>query len=275
MSTTDGLPLLDLTGNQDPSTISTLQKALLRYGAFRLWAPELKRAYSPDLLQNARAFFQLPLYVKGETRGYSPLDSELIRGDTPIPKESIYFLRKSDPQDNSPPSGLHDSVMALHDKWKPLKDDLFSMISNDVLDPSVPLTGTSSLDYESLGIHYYDPHTLGNERVYSNPAHMDGGTLTLLIRGSDAHDGLEFADLQSTDKLDSNGIGQEASFLRIPAHPDEVVVLAGTRLQRLFGKDKVRACVHRVRGPVSDKRDEQEARLSITIACALRVSPTP
>jgi hypothetical protein len=36
---------------------------------------------------------------------------------------------------------------------------------------------------------------------------MDGGTLTILVRGNEDYDGLEVADLESTEKLDSEGIG--------------------------------------------------------------------
>jgi hypothetical protein len=63
----------------------------------------------------AGEFFQLPLDVKASTRGYTAFDSELIRGDTPIPKESIYFFRGGDIQQNPPPSALRDSVILLHD----------------------------------------------------------------------------------------------------------------------------------------------------------------
>lgn len=53
--------------------------------------------------------------MKTKTKGYTGFDSELIRGDTPIPKESIYFFRKKDRQGNPPPSSLLDSVVVLHD----------------------------------------------------------------------------------------------------------------------------------------------------------------
>jgi hypothetical protein len=133
MTSTDHLPLLDLFGDRDPATITNLREALLRYGAFRLWAPNLKEAYSLELRRNVGTFgslllyvlitrtiqvlefFQLPLDAKKKTKGYSGFDSELIRGDTPIPKESIYFFRKEDSQGDPPPSALHDSVVALHD----------------------------------------------------------------------------------------------------------------------------------------------------------------
>ncbi|GLI72053.1 hypothetical protein PoHVEF18_000221 [Penicillium ochrochloron] len=150
MTPTDHLALLDLSGNRDPATITNLREALLRYGAFRLRAPELKKA--------------------------------------------------------------------------------------------IPLTGTPVLDEEFLGFNFYDPQQLDEDTSEYNPPHMDTGTLMILFRDDSAEDGLEVADLRSTDKFGSNDVGQEAVFLRVPGNPDEVIVLAGTRLQRLLGKDKVRAC---------------------------------
>jgi isopenicillin N synthase-like dioxygenase len=100
------------------------------------------------------------------------------------------------------------------------------------------------------------------------PPHMDGGTLAILIRENDDGDGLEFADLESTEELGSDGVGREASFLRVPAAPNEVVVLAGTRLQRLVGRAKARACVHRVVGPGQNHSAEDRVSVGIFRACA-------
>lgn len=63
----------------------------------------------------AGEFFQLPLDVKASTTGYTAFDSELVRGDTPIPKESIYFFRGGDVQHNPPPPALCDSMFWLRD----------------------------------------------------------------------------------------------------------------------------------------------------------------
>lgn len=148
-----------------------------------------------------------------------------------------------------------------------MRGPLFSTLST-ILESTVPLTGTPSLDYESLGVNFYDSDRLGCNRVLFSPAHKDSGTLTILVRATDADDGLEIADLGSTDKLDSEGIGLDASFISVPAMPDEVVVIAGTRLQNLLGRSKVRACVHRVRSPTqtSNKCVARE-RLSLAIFC--------
>lgn len=99
---------------------------------------------------------------------------------------------------------------------------------------------------------------------------MDSGTLTILIRDpSDGVEGLEIANIDTTEKADSKGIDLEASFMPVPAAPDEVLVLAGTKLQRLLRKDRVRACVHKVRGPSRHfTRQEAVSRLSIAIFCA-------
>lgn len=138
------------------------------------------------------------------------------------------------------------------------------------LESDTPLTGTPSLDYESLGVHYYDSRKLDYNGDEFSPAHMDSGTLTILIRDpNDSDDRLEVANFDTTGKSDSKGVGLEASFTPVPAAPNEVVVLAGTRLQRLLGKGLVRACVHRVRGPVRDTtRQKPMSRLSIAIFCA-------
>lgn len=139
------------------------------------------------------------------------------------------------------------------------------MLSYEILNSDMPLRGTPILDYESLGLHYYDSQKLTAERSDYSPPHMDAGTLTILVRDDRDFDGLEVADFGSTKKLDSEGIGQEASFLRVPAAPDEIVVFAGTRLQRLFGRSKARACVHRVRSP---SQSSDQPRLSLAIFCA-------
>jgi isopenicillin N synthase-like dioxygenase len=97
---------------------------------------------------------------------------------------------------------------------------------------------------------------------------MDSSIVTILIRATEEDDGLEIADLSTTDKIDSEGIGLTASFISVPAMPDEVIVLAGTRLQRLLGKNTVRACVHRVRSPSqTSNRCISNERLSFGIFC--------
>jgi isopenicillin N synthase-like dioxygenase len=135
------------------------------------------------------------------------------------------------------------------------------------------LTGTPVLDEESLGFNFYDPQQLDEDTSEYNPPHMDTGTLMILFRDDSAEDGLEVADLRSTDKFVSNDVGQEAVFLHVPGNPDEVIVLAGTRLQRLLGKDKVRACVNRFHGPSVEKRNQKKVRGSGAIAFA--AAPVP
>ena len=55
---------------------------------------------------------------------------------------------------------------------------------------------------------------------------------------------LEVADLTTTSKLDSKGVDMGASFIPVPvsapAASSEVVVPAGTRLQRLLDRERVR-----------------------------------
>ena len=59
--------------------------------------------------------------MKQRTRGYSGFGTELIRGVTAIPKESVYFFREKDQQDDhiSPPSELCRSITALHNVRAP------------------------------------------------------------------------------------------------------------------------------------------------------------
>jgi isopenicillin N synthase-like dioxygenase len=157
--------------------------------------------------------------------------------------------------------------LILPKEWSNLRSQLFSTVST-ILDSTEPLIGTPSLDYESLGVNFYDSDRLGSDSVYFIPAHMDSGTLTILVRAPEAHDGLEIADLGTTERLDSEGIGLNASFISVPAMADEVIVLVGTRLQRLLGKSKVRACVHRVCSPTQiDNRCAIKERLSLAIFC--------
>ncbi|KAJ5280949.1 hypothetical protein N7478_006321 [Penicillium angulare] len=134
---------------------------------------------------------------------------------------------------------------------------------------SLTMWQKKSLCSSLVCVNFYDSDKLGCDRAYFNPAHMDGGTLTILARATGAYDGLEIADLTTTEKLDSEGIGLDASFISVPAIPGEVIVLAGTRLQRIFGKDKVRACVHRVCNPAHMSNSSAvKERLSLAIFCA-------
>ena len=152
-------------------------------------------------------------------------------------------------------------------EWSKFRDQLFTTVSREILKSDIPLTGTPNLDVESFGLQYYDSRKLQSQEDDYNPAHMDSGTLSILIRASEEFDGLEVADRESTKELGSERIGLTASFLSVPANPDEIVVLAGTRLQRLVGKDKVRACVHRVRGPGTNKQHSPQKRISGGLFC--------
>lgn len=70
-----------------------------------------------------------------------------------------------------------------------------------MLESEIPLTGTPFLDHSSLGVHYYDSRTLDNDTDDFCPAHMDGGTLTILVRAGEGSDGLDIANLDSTEKV--------------------------------------------------------------------------
>ncbi|KAJ5759937.1 hypothetical protein N7520_007093 [Penicillium odoratum] len=264
MYTKECLPLVDLTAKLSPSIVSTLQLSLQQFGAFRLVAPQLTGNLSQRVMQDARGFFQLPIDVKSRSKGYSALGTELVLGRTAIPKESIYFFQNGGDDCTPPPSDLQNYIKEFHNEWTKFRNELFNTVST-ILGSTVPLTGTPALDHETVAVNFYDSDNLSLEKAQFCPPHKDGGTLTILVRNSNAGDGLEIADLRSTEKLDSEGIGREASFISIPAVENEVIVLAGTGSQRLLGKDKIRACVHRVSRPV--QTGAKQERLSLAIFC--------
>lgn len=98
-------------------------------------------------------------------------------------------------------------------------------------------------------MHYYNTQRLDHHHNIADadlsPAHMDSGTVTILLRDPNhGGDMLEVADLTTTSKLDSKGVDMGASFIPVPvsapAASSEVVVPAGTRLQRLLDRERVR-----------------------------------
>ena len=70
----------------------------------------------------ARTFFtQQPDATKQSISGYSGFGTELVRGEIPMPKESVYFFRRNDMQQGvaqhqqqQPPQDLHRSVTLLY-----------------------------------------------------------------------------------------------------------------------------------------------------------------
>lgn len=58
----DSLPIIDLSIKQSPAAISRLRQALRKYGAFRLWAPELKQAVAGGLLRDVGSIFLVPTF---------------------------------------------------------------------------------------------------------------------------------------------------------------------------------------------------------------------
>jgi isopenicillin N synthase-like dioxygenase len=165
--------------------------------------------------------------------------------------------------------------------WTPLRLDLLKIIPM-ILGSDKLLTGSAFLESATLGIHYYDSRTIQDSTNFS-PPHKDSGTLTILFRSYNGNDGLEIADLQSTEKRDSERVGLEASFEPVPTAGDEVpyvILMAGIRLQNLLGSDRVKACVHRVRCPGSGYYNDHKVldrvleRFSLAIFCAPSVPST-
>lgn len=99
-------------------------------------------------------------------------------------------------------------------------------------------------DYEdNICLHHY-PVT---QRAERNPAHKDFGILTLLIQeNATSSNGLEVADLTSTNAQSSEGINESARFIPVCPEADEITVLAGISLQKLAGAAAVAPSVHRV-----------------------------
>lgn len=54
------LPIIDLSTDQSPTTIANLRQALRKYGAFRLWNPELKQAVAGGLSHEVGLNFLIP-----------------------------------------------------------------------------------------------------------------------------------------------------------------------------------------------------------------------
>ena len=102
-------------------------------------------------------------------------------------------------------------------------------------------------EYEdSFCLHHY-PVT---QRVERNPAHKDFGILTLLIQEhNESSNGLEIADLTSTDAKRSLDINDTARFLPVYPEPDDIIVFAGISLKKLARKVQFTPGVHRVVAP--------------------------
>ena len=135
MSTRKALPLVDLSKNHSAAP-SELRKALLSFGAFRLATSQSAQRLSGDVFEKAstylytqaleyginhasqaRAFFAQAGGIKQSTRGYSGFSTELVRGETPIPKESVYFFRNDTHRGvlQHPPQGFLSSITSLHE----------------------------------------------------------------------------------------------------------------------------------------------------------------
>ncbi|RJE26782.1 hypothetical protein PHISCL_00914 [Aspergillus sclerotialis] len=102
-------------------------------------------------------------------------------------------------------------------------------------------------EYEdSLCLHHY-PVT---KRVERNPAHKDFGILTLLIQEhNESSNGLEIADLTSTDAKPSLDINDNARFVPVYPEADDIIVFVGISLKRLARKAQFTPGVHRVVAP--------------------------
>ncbi|OJJ52117.1 hypothetical protein ASPSYDRAFT_52297 [Aspergillus sydowii CBS 593.65] len=269
------LPLLRLCNlNCSPSQalITETISAFRRYGAIRLEIPEDIRYHPGGVFQTASEFFDKSADIKNQIQGYSPFASESVRGKATFPKESVYFFREGADHEDLKylTPEFYRSVKALHDIWTPLRLHLLNVIPR-LLGSKALLTGTAFLESATLGVHYYDSRTVHDGTLFS-PPHKDSGTLTILFRSFNGNDGLEIADLQTTEKQDSEGVGSEASFISAPPAHDEVpyvILMAGNRFQNLLGSDRARACVHRVRGPGSGfYNDCGVQRYSIAVFCA-------
>lgn len=87
------------------------------YNAMQVHLPPFKLTFYVEAdLEQARDFFQLPMCLKGKTTGYSAFGTEIIRGKAAF-KESVYFFRKNDQEENRIPplSDLYRSIKTIQD----------------------------------------------------------------------------------------------------------------------------------------------------------------
>ncbi|KAJ6004687.1 hypothetical protein N7540_013056 [Penicillium herquei] len=262
------LPLLDLSKTRGSVNSSALQRGFRKWGAFRLRAPQMTSAFARGV-PDARNFFLGGLETSPRIKGHSPFGTEHVRGKTITSKQSVYFFRQCDQNTSAavePPPEILGAISDIREAWIQLRSSFFQVLTNEVLKTATPLIGTAQLDYETMGLHYYAPHQLASGECDYSPPHRDGGTLTILVREGREFDGLEVADLETTNEVDSARIGLDASFIPVPVASDEVVVFLGTRMQRLLGKDTARACVHRVRA--QNEYHLAQERISLAIFCA-------
>ncbi|KAJ5471857.1 hypothetical protein N7539_008800 [Penicillium diatomitis] len=231
------LPLINLSMPISDALSSELGASLYRFRAFRLAAPipdTTQRNYK-TVVQKAREFFQQPVATKMKLTEYSAFASERVRGETAIYKESAYYFRNDvEPKYSTGPSdNLFLSIKALHEEWTPIRLDLLNILSqvlSQAPEKNVPLTGDSTLNSSTVGVHYYDSsRCLSDCSDYLSPSHKDSGRLRILFRSHDKNDGLEIADLETTEKRGSEGVGSEAFFIPVPTPGNdmtEVVVFA-------------------------------------------------
>ncbi|KAJ6126087.1 hypothetical protein N7471_010580 [Penicillium samsonianum] len=82
----------------------------------------------------------------------------------------------------------------------------------------------------TIGVHHYDSRQLRTDDEHYNPPHVDSGWLTVLLREpTGCCDGLEIADLESTESTESKEVGENATFCPVSTMPGEAVVIAGLK----------------------------------------------
>lgn len=225
----------------------------------------------------------MPTQDKTATAGYSAHHSERVRGEIPIPKETLYFSPKITESGNAPPSEelsrsvdnfnqvrkarhLADlALTSLPKYWIPFRDRhvlpaFFSFAGNTAAQSSHQAPAI-----DRLGINCYWPDKLQDCDDYFNPPHVDGVLLAVLFQPPGEEDDLlEIADLDTTNESGSGGIGETAEFQPVHFQPGEALILAGKQAERIL---KVRPCVHRVRKPDSLSGGH---RLSLGVFCRLQ-----
>lgn len=131
MLTKDCLPLLDLAKMQSPTTISSLRLALLKYGAFRLRAPKLEKAFAQGILHTVNLYFNCSKFKPtfSRPRAFSSFQrkQKTQPGNTQHLAQILFVARrqylkkvyisfgKGQETRISPPSDLYLNIGALHD----------------------------------------------------------------------------------------------------------------------------------------------------------------
>jgi len=242
-------------------TISEIDNALRTVGAFHLRNYDIERAKIDKWFEWSRRFFDLPLSEKEQLfptprsfeQGYFGIEKEKIRGQTAL-KENFDFgdskvnIVSCWPREDQLP-GFRDFAMDFHQDCSRLIGKLLECLSVALkMEPDFfSCYHTGSMFVSSL-LHYpaISSTSVQPGQVVRNPVHSDFGTLTLLFQQK--VDGLEVADMSSTEELSSAAVEKSATFIPVEPNPEMILVNVGYLLMR-WTNARWKNSVHRVSAP--------------------------